>query len=157
MQDDNSSFHVKGGMDIGVLGSASFDQFLPHTHEPSRESLHGCFFELNDLANPVQLDSFLQETPGNWDASNGSDDFGIPSMESLNKNTGPICFSPDQYRSTEVAKRTPTSQYGKCMLLEGDNSEIELLTRPEAEYSGTPFWTEGQLTNSTSSAGAMTK
>ena len=78
MQDNNISFHLKGGMDVGVLGSASFDQFLPDTHESSRDSLHGCFFELNDLANPVQLDSFLEGTHSNWDASNGSDDFGVP-------------------------------------------------------------------------------
>ncbi|GLJ55518.1 hypothetical protein SUGI_1192100 [Cryptomeria japonica] len=154
MQDNNSRIHLKAGMDVGVQGSASFNQFLPDRHESSTDILQG-FFELNDFTTPVELDSFAQETHG-FDASNRSDDFGVPPMpwyqsESANKNIGANSFSSDQCISTGVAKTTATSQYGKCVLLEGDNSEIELHARPQAEYSGTPFWTEGQLINAASS------
>ncbi|KAH9317409.1 hypothetical protein KI387_019178, partial [Taxus chinensis] len=155
IEDTLSSFPLKSDMEVEVQGSNYFDQFLPDRYESSSATLHGCFSDQNDLTNPLQLNSFVQETLGDqgafFEASDGSENFGAPSTawyqsESVTKNTGSSLFRCDKRISTEVAKRTDTSQYGKNLLSEANYSEREPHSRPLAENS-TPFSMEGQWMN----------
>eukprot|EP01018_Ginkgo_biloba_P012370 Gb_05670 [translate_table: standard] len=165
MEGDMDNFHLRDNMRVEEQESINNNLFLPDLHEASPANLDGCFLELNDLANPIELNTSGPETldvPQDFfDALDWSHDFLVPPMasshnEDINGDIGLSFRVYDQHiPPTEASEKTCAVPYGCNMHREAHNADGESYPRQLAENSEGPFCIEEQWMNNATNAFAF--